>query len=57
LRKHARPEAKFVLFSAWDEERLRRLAREVDAHDYISKSTDRSSLARRLRRIFNGGTA
>ena len=55
LRKHARRETKFVLFSAWDEEKLRSLAMRVEAHGYISKSTDRAQLGRRLRAFMARG--
>jgi two-component system, OmpR family, response regulator len=50
-RKAAAPETKFVLFSACDEERLRRLARDVLADGWISKSWDGAQIARKIRQL------
>lgn len=50
-RRVAAPETRFVLYSACDESKLRALAKETEADDWISKSTEMSLLAARLRRI------
>jgi DNA-binding response OmpR family regulator len=51
VRRHADASVKLVLFSALDESKLRQLAFEAKADDWISKSTGATSLARRLRQI------
>lgn len=51
VRRHAPSETKLVLFSACDEGHLRRLASEVSADGYISKSTAGLELAERIRRL------
>lgn len=51
MRKVAAPDTKFVLFSACDEEKLRTLARETGADSWISKSWDRSRIARTIRKL------
>jgi DNA-binding response OmpR family regulator len=48
-RKWAPEGTRFVLFSSWDESKLRTLAREVGADGWISKSVTGSDLAARLR--------
>jgi DNA-binding response OmpR family regulator len=42
------PKARFVLYSAWEESRLRALARETKADGYISKSDSVVTIARKL---------
>lgn len=51
LRRHAPSETKLVLFSACDEAYLRRLAGEVSADGYISKSIASMDLAERIRNL------
>lgn len=51
VRRHAPPDTKLVLYSACDEAHLRRLANEVHADGYISKSTAALDLADRIRRL------
>lgn len=48
-RKGAPAGTRFVLYSASDESTLRRLAREVEADGWLSKSVTGSDLAQRLR--------
>lgn len=43
------PAARVVLYSAWDEAKLRKLAREVGADAFISKSEPVFEIAKRLR--------
>ncbi len=50
-RRVAPQETRFVLYSACDESRLRELAKQAQADDWISKSTDLSIVAERLRRM------
>ena len=50
-RRFAPKETRFVLWSACDESKLRALAREAQADDWISKSTDLSIVADRLRKL------
>ena len=42
---------RFVLFSSEDTDKLRRLAGEFGADDYLQKGVDGSALARRLREV------
>jgi two-component system, OmpR family, response regulator len=51
LRRDAPPETRFVLYSAEDEATLRRLAREVCADAWLSKSVPFSEIDVRLRRL------
>jgi len=51
VRRHAPPDTKLVLYSACDEAHLRRLASDVQADGYISKSTAALDLAERIRRL------
>jgi len=50
-RRVAPEETRFVLYSACDESRLRELARQSRADDWISKSTDLAVVAEKLRRL------
>lgn len=50
-RKNAPPMTRFVLHSASDESVLRRLAKEVDADGWISKSVTGTDLASRVRAL------
>ena len=50
-RKGAPAETRFVLYSAADESTLRRLAREVEADGWLSKSVTGGDLAARIRTI------
>ena len=45
------PTAKVVLYSAWEESKLRKLAKELGAHGFISKSESVFAIAGRLREI------
>jgi two-component system, OmpR family, response regulator len=56
-RKASPTTTKFVLFSACDEDKLRTLARDVDAHDFIVKGGDGFLLAKRLRRLCQGSAS
>ncbi len=47
-RRHAPKGTQFVLYSACDESRLRRLASEVEADGWISKSTEAPQLAKKI---------
>jgi len=51
VRRHAPPQTRMVLFSACDEATLRRLATEVNADGWISKSVESAELARQLRKV------
>jgi DNA-binding response OmpR family regulator len=51
VRRHAAPTVKLVLFSAVDESKLRQLAADAKADDWISKSSGATALARRIRQI------
>lgn len=48
-RKWAPPETCFVLFSSWDESKLRSLAREVEADGWLSKSVTGLHLGAKVR--------
>lgn len=50
-RREAPLSTKFVLFSAWDEGRLRKLARESNAHGYVPKDRGLESLVQTLKRL------
>jgi two-component system OmpR family response regulator len=50
-RRGAPAHTKFVLFSAYEPEKLRAIAREVQAHDWISKGDGAFSLGLRLRQM------
>jgi two-component system OmpR family response regulator len=50
-RRFAPAGTRFVLWSACDESKLRALAREAQADDWISKSTDLGIVADRLRKL------
>ena len=45
------PTARVVLYSAWEESKLRRLAKDLGAHGFISKSESVFAIAGRLREI------
>lgn len=45
------PTARVVLYSAWEEPKLRKLARELGAHGFISKSESVFAIAGRLREL------
>ncbi len=45
------PAARVVLYSAWEESKLRRLARDLGAHGFISKSESVFAIAGRLREL------
>jgi DNA-binding NarL/FixJ family response regulator len=45
------PNARVILYSAWEESKLRRLAKELGAHGFISKSESVFAIAGRLREI------
>lgn len=47
-RRHAPPGTQFLLYSASDDTRLRRLATEAEADGWISKSADAEQLVRRI---------
>jgi DNA-binding NarL/FixJ family response regulator len=46
--RRSAPGARYVLYSAWEESRLRALAREIKADGYISKSESVVTIARKL---------
>ncbi|NUP06106.1 MAG: response regulator [Polyangiaceae bacterium] len=52
-RKWAPASTRFVLFSSWDETKLRGLARSVGADGYLSKSVTGLDLATKVRAIAN----
>lgn len=45
------PSARVVLYSAWEESKLRKLAKELGAHGFISKSESVFAIGGRLREI------
>ena len=45
------PTARVVLYSAWEEPKLRKLARELGGHGFISKSESVFAIAGRLREL------
>jgi DNA-binding response OmpR family regulator len=56
-RRFAPAGTRFVLYSACDESRLRELARETQADDWISKSTDLAMVAERIRKLAASSSA
>ena len=46
--------ARVVLYSAWEESKLRALARELGADGFISKSESAVAIGRRLRELHKG---
>jgi len=52
--REAAPGARIVLYSAWEESRLRLLAAELGADGYLSKSESVITLGRRLRDLQRG---
>ena len=55
VRRHAPAQTRLVLFSACDESTLRKLAADVKADGWISKSVEGSELARQLKKICEKG--
>jgi DNA-binding response OmpR family regulator len=51
LVREVAPSARLVLYSAWEESKLRQLARSVGADGFVSKGTNVFELGRRLRAI------
>jgi DNA-binding response OmpR family regulator len=45
------PTARVILYSAWEDSKLRKLAKELGAHGFISKSESVFAIAGRLREI------
>ncbi len=45
------PTARVILYSAWEESKLRKLAKELGAHGFISKSESVFAISGRLRAI------
>jgi two-component system OmpR family response regulator len=56
LARTAAPAAKVVLYSAWEESKLRRLAMQLGADSYISKSVSVIGIGERLRELLKGVT-
>lgn len=56
LLRDAAPEAKLVLYSAWDDSKLRALALQLGADGFLSKSTSAVALGGKLRELYRGGT-
>jgi two-component system, OmpR family, response regulator len=54
LARGAAPEAKLVLYSAWEESKLRVLALQLGADGYISKSESVIAIGRRLQDLQRG---
>jgi two-component system, OmpR family, response regulator len=52
--REAIPDARIVLYSAWEEARLRRLAMQLGADAYISKSVSVIGIGNRLRDLYGG---
>jgi two-component system, OmpR family, response regulator len=52
--REAVPGARIVLYSAWEEARLRRLAMQLGADAYISKSVSVIGIGNRLRELHGG---
>jgi two-component system, OmpR family, response regulator len=47
----AAPAARVILYSAWEESKLKKLAQELGAHGYVSKSESVFELGPKLRRF------
>lgn len=49
--REAAPAARVILYSAWEESKLKKLALELGAHGYVSKSESVFALGPKLRRL------
>ncbi len=54
LAREAGPAARVVLYSAWEESRLRQLATQLGADSYISKSVSVIGIGQRLQELVKG---
>jgi DNA-binding response OmpR family regulator len=54
LAREAGPAAKVVLYSAWEESKLRRLALQLGADSYLSKSVSVIGIGQKLRELLKG---
>lgn len=52
LAREAMPRARIVIYSAWEDSRLRGLAAELGADSYISKSASVIGIGTRLRELY-----